>query len=193
VAIYADAWGHFKNCNRYFYNKLFMKKFISSIILLTSVISTNAQSQSVQKPCSSPEASQFDFWAGSWELTWNDTSKGTNTITKIMDGCTLHENFFDPVLNYKGESWSVYNPARKMWQQTWVDNGGAYIALTGKFENNEMTLSTQPRKLPDGKEQISRMVFSNITAKSFDWRWEASTDNGATWKPNWVIHYKRKV
>jgi hypothetical protein len=170
-----------------------MKRFILAMILLVTVSFTWAQTQPAQKPCSSPEASQLDFWVGSWELTWNDTSKGSNTITKIMDGCTLHENFLDPVLNYRGESWSVYNPAAKMWQQTWVDNSGAYIALTGKFENNEMTLSTQPRKLPDGKEIISKMVFYNITAKSFDWRWEASTDSGTTWKPNWLIHYKRKM
>jgi hypothetical protein len=170
-----------------------MKKYVLAFILLSGVSIIKAQTQPNQKPCSSPEASQFDFWVGAWELTWNDTSKGTNTITKIMDGCTLHENFFDPVLNYKGESWSVYNPTKGMWQQTWVDNGGAYIALTGKFENGEMTLSTQPQKLPDGKEQTARMVFYNITPKSFDWRWESSTDNGATWKTNWLIHYKRKM
>ena len=170
-----------------------MKKFVLVIVLLSAVTLINAQNQPAQKPCSSPEASQFDFWIGNWELTWNDTSKGSNTITKIMDGCALHENFFDPVLNYKGESWSVYSPTRKMWQQTWVDNSGAYIALTGKFENGEMILSTEPRKLQDGKELISRMVFYNITSKAFDWRWEASTDNGTTWKANWVIHYRRKM
>ncbi len=170
-----------------------MKKYVLTFILLSAVTFIKAQTQPVQKPCSSSESSQFDFWVGDWQLTWNDTSKGTNTINKIMDGCTLHENFFDPVLNYKGESWSVYNPATKMWQQTWVDNGGGYIALTGKFENGEMKLSTQARKLPDSKEQIARMVFYNITPKSFDWRWESTNDNGTTWKTNWVIHYKRKI
>ena len=170
-----------------------MKKYVLIFILSGIVTLIKAQTQPGQKPCSSPEASQFDFWVGKWELTWNDTSKGTNTINKIMDGCTLHENFFDPVLNYKGESWSVYNPTKKMWQQTWVDNGGAYIVLTGKFENGEMTLFTQPQKQPDGKEQIARMVFYKITPDSFDWRWESTTDDGATWKTNWLIHYKRKM
>ena len=170
-----------------------MKKYVLAVILLSVVSIIKAQTLPGQKPCSSPESSQFDFWVGAWELTWNDTSKGTNSITKIMDGCTLHENFFDPVLNYKGESWSVYNPIKGMWQQTWVDNSGAYIALTGKFENGEMTLSTQPQKLADGKEQIARMVFYKITPKTFDWRWESTTDNGATWKTNWLIHYKRNM
>lgn len=169
-----------------------MKKYLLALVIVALFKPLKAQNIAGQKPCSSPAATQFDFWVGDWNLTWNDTSKGTNSITKIMDGCTLHENFFDPVLNYKGESWSVYNPAIKMWQQTWVDNSGGYIVLTGKFENGEMTLETQPRKLPDGKEQIARMVFHNITAESFDWRWEASADNGASWKVNWLIHYRRK-
>ena len=80
-----------------------------------------------------------------------------------------------------------------MWQQTWVDNQGSYIALMGNYENGEMKLSTQPRKLQNGKEMISRMVFYNIQPNNFDWRWEASTDNGSTWKTNWLIHYKRKA
>ncbi|MEO8764370.1 MAG: hypothetical protein ABI416_08785, partial [Ginsengibacter sp.] len=69
---------------------------------------------------------------------------------------------------------------------------GGYIALTGKLDNNEMTLTTDPQPYTGGKEIISRMVFFNITPQKFDWRWEATTDNGATWKTNWLIHYTRK-
>ena len=86
----------------------------------------------------------------------------------------------------------MYSPRKNIWQQTWVDNMGGYIALTGKYENNEMTLTTAPQKLPDGKEIISRMVFFNITRGNFDWRWQSTTDNGTTWQTNWLIHYKRK-
>jgi len=40
---------------------------------------------------------------------------------------------------------------------------------------------------------MTRMIFYNIKKDSFDWSWEASTDGGATWKSNWLIHYKRKA
>lgn len=153
----------------------------------------NAQSSARQKPCSLPEASQFDFWIGSWDLTWNDTSHGTNTVLKIMDGCTVNENFNDPVMRYSGSSWSVYDPQTKMWQQTWVDNQGGYISLTGKFENNEMALQTATKKLPDNTEVIYKMVFYNINSQTFDWRWQSSKDSGSTWKTDWLIHYKRKA
>jgi hypothetical protein len=173
--------------------KLFeMKKYISIIFLLLVTSGMFGQNTVSQKPCSAPEAAQFDFWVGDWDLTWSDTSHGTNRVLKIMDGCTVHENFRSPAMNYSGSSWSVYNTRKKIWQQTWVDNMGGYIALTGKFENNEMTLTTAPQKLPDGTEIISRMVFYNITPQNFDWRWESTTGNSATWKTNWLIHYKRK-
>ncbi|MEO6637857.1 MAG: hypothetical protein ABIN25_06250 [Ginsengibacter sp.] len=169
-----------------------MKKHILFALIILFALSSNAQNLNIQKPCSAPEASQFDFWVGEWDLTWNDTSHGTNRIQKIMDGCSVNENFYYPAMKYSGSSWSVYNLQLKLWQQTWVDNQGGYIALSGKFENNEMILATEPRKLPNGKDIISRMVFYNITLASFDWRWESNKDNGTTWQTNWLIHYKRK-
>ncbi len=169
-----------------------MKNFIPFVFLLVVAQNIFAQNNAAQKPCSSPEGSQFDFWIGEWDLTWNDTSHGTNTILKIMDGCTVNENFYDPAMKYSGSSWSVYNPQKKIWEQTWVDNQGGYISLTGKFENNEMTLVTAPNKLPNGTEMIYRMVFYNINPEAFDWRWQSSKDNGSTWKTDWLIHYKRK-
>lgn len=169
-----------------------MKKNILLIFLSFYSILSCAQNSTNQKPCSSPEASQLDFWVGDWELTWNDTSHGTNHVQKMMDGCTVNENFYDPAMKYSGSSWSVYNPQYKIWQQTWVDNQGGYIALSGKLENGMMTLSTKPQKISEGKEIISRMVFYNITPQTFDWRWESTQDNGTTWQPNWLIHYKSK-
>lgn len=169
-----------------------MKKCIFFALIIFFAFSSHGQNSNNQKPCSAPEASQFDFWVGSWDLSWNDTSHGTNTMQKIMDGCAVNENFYDPAMKYSGSSWSMYNPQLKIWQQTWIDNQGGYIALSGKFENNEMTLTTQPQKLPNEKEIISRMVFYNITPANFDWRWESTKDNEASWQTNWLIYYKRK-
>jgi hypothetical protein len=108
-----------------------------------------------------------------------------------MDGCVVNENFNDPLAHYTGMSWSMYNPKISAWQQTWVDNQGGYIVLSGKYNNNEMILSTQPVVTPEGKSFVSRMIFYHIEADSFDWNWESSADN-KTWKLNWKIHYQRK-
>ena len=143
-------------------------------------------------PCSAPEVKQFDFWVGDWTATWADTLHGTNHVERIMDGCTVQENFTDPQKKYSGKSWTVYNAALKQWQQTWIDNQGAYIALTGGLVGDSMILTTAERVTPKGT-MIARMVFYHITPASFDWSWEASTDSGLTWKPAWQIHYTRRL
>ena len=167
-----------------------MKKIICITVIICTVFA--APAQNTQKPCTAPEASQLDFWVGNWDLYSADTLTGNNTVHKLMDGCTVQENFSNARSGYLGKSWSVYNPMSKLWQQTWVDNQGGYIALTGTFEEGKMTLSTASRKLPNGKEIISRMIYYNIGKENFDWDWQSSTDAGASWKSNWKIHYVRK-
>jgi hypothetical protein len=165
-------------------------KFPLLIVSLFVVVNVFSQS-STPVPCTAPEASQFDFWIGSWIATWADTIHGTNTIEKKFGNCTVHENFFDPNSNFHGESWSVYNPSSKQWNQTWIDDKGGYIALSGAMEEGKMILKTGERQTPKGKQQM-RMVYYNIQPNSFDWSWEASSDGGFTWKPSWQIHYERK-
>lgn len=142
-------------------------------------------------PCSTPEAAQFDFWIGIWHGFYSDTLKpALNIISKPIGNCLIEENFSDPNNSFKGKSMSAYNATTKKWQQTWVDNTGAYIALTGEFKDGKMQLFNEVVK-PDGKKTLQRMLYFNITDKSFDWSWDASTDNGITWTTNWKIHYKR--
>ena len=168
-------------------------KHLLLLIILSISMSENSNAQATKpKPCTAPECNQFDFWLGEWELTYNDTAHATNHITWEMDGCMVHEHFNDPANSYRGESWSVFNAQTKKWHQTWVDNQGAYIALTGEFREGKMILLTEPVNMPDGTRMQNRMVFYNISHNTFDWDWEATTDEGKTWKNNWRIHYKRK-
>lgn len=167
-----------------------MKNLLLIILIFLTCLQSSAQNN--QKPCTAPEAAQFDFWVGNWDLYSADTLTGINTIYKVMDGCAVQENFESKKIAYSGKSWSMYNTQLKLWQQTWIDNQGGFIYLTGKFEDGVMTLKTEPSKLPNGKELVYRMVFHNIAKDSFDWEWESSKDNGATWTSGWHIHYKRK-
>lgn len=150
-----------------------------------------AQSASTQ-PCSSPECTQFDFWLGDWDLTYNDSIHATNHITKEMGNCVVYEHFNDPSQSFSGASWSVFNSTTNLWQQCWVDNQGGYILLTGKYGNGEMVLFTEERKLSDGSSGKNKMRFYNITSLSFDWNWEVTKDGGKSWTILWKIHYSRK-
>ena len=80
---------------------------------------------------------QFDFWLGEWDVTWGEDGKATNHVLRIMDNKVIQENFSSADLN--GMSVSVYDPERKVWCQTWVDNNGTYREFTGKFENGKRT------------------------------------------------------
>ncbi len=168
-----------------------MLKVIGILLVLAAPLSAQQPSDSTPPPCLSPEASQFDFWLGEWQLTWADSGHGTNTISRPLGNCVIQEQFRDLAPNgFQGMSVSVYDPKGKQWQQTWVDNAGGYMLFTGGWSDSTMTLSRTVTR-PNGSTMIQRMVFRDITASSFVWDWQASTDDGKSWKTNWQIFYKR--
>ncbi|HKK46856.1 MAG TPA: hypothetical protein VJ964_15120 [Balneolaceae bacterium] len=139
----------------------------------------------------------FDFWVGTWDLNWKtsdgNTETGTNHVEKILDGTVIQENFeatSGRMKGYKGKSVSIYQKRKQMWQQTWVDNQGSYIDLTGDVDGNKRIFITETTD-STGKKVLKRMVFYDITPDSFTWDWQGSTDNGKTWKLQWRIHYRR--
>jgi hypothetical protein len=145
-------------------------------------------------PCTSPEARQFDFWIGEWDLTWDNKGKkdkGTNTITAEYGGCVIQEKFDGkPGMEFTGMSVSIFDKRDKKWKQAWVDDQGGYFDLVGEFKDGEMHLiHQQPQK---GPKVLNRMRFFNIKTDSLDWGWEKSTDSGETWTVMWEVYYQRK-
>lgn len=131
---------------------------------------------------------QFDFWLGEWNVTWGEDGKGTNRIERILGDKVIQENFNGGDLH--GLSFSAYDAERNLWCQTWVDNSGSYLDFTGKFDDGKMILSRDA--IVKGEACKQRMVWYNIEANQFDWNWERSDDEGATWRVLWHITYKRK-
>lgn len=112
-------------------------------------------------------------------------SKSKNSIRKSYGGKVIEENFATE--GFSGHSVSVFDATKKIWKQTWVDDSGAYLLFEGGMVGKEFILkqtNTQPGV-------AMRMVFKEITESSFDWSWEASKDGEKTWKPMWVVAYKR--
>lgn len=125
---------------------------------------------------------EFDFWLGTWQGVW-DGGEATNTITKIMDGRVILEQFRMP--GFEGMSVSVYDPEEDVWRQTWVDSVGDYLDFVGGRVDGGMELR---REAPGG---LFRMLWHEIEPDRFSWRWERSTDGGTTWEPRWLIAYER--
>lgn len=139
----------------------------------------------------------FDFWLGTWELTWEDADgnqgRGTNHIERVLEGNVIKENFealSGAYEGFVGKSYSVYKSRTGEWKQTWVDNSGDYLDFTGEFEGDKRIFKREGIN-PEGEEILQRMVFYDITENSLTWDWKISEDNGETWQLRWRIFYER--
>lgn len=142
-------------------------------------------------PCTGPAHAQFDFWLGDWELSWGEKGRGTNRVTKVLDGCVVREAFDGrPAMAMRGVSLSSFNARTGRWQQTWVDNQGGYLDFVGGMEGDKMILA-RTAQTEEG-EVLQRMVWQHITADALQWNWERSRDGGETWEVLWQIAYRRQ-
>lgn len=132
----------------------------------------------------------FDFWVGEWDCAF-DGGHAVNTVSREFGGKVLTERFaMDTPQVWSGTSVSVFHPKLHIWQQTWVDDGGAYWHFVGRLVDGNPSFATPGPA--DEPSLYKRMVFTDITANAFRWRWESSPDQ-TTWTENWAIAYERRA
>lgn len=171
-----------------------MRFLLAALMMCAMVNTANAQQQQQQQgpPCAAPEFRQLDFWVGTWDLYSSaDTSQpsiGTNVITREYGDCVIQEQFTASPPGLVGHSVSTYHAQPGLWRQTWVDNQGGYFALTGGPTSDGFMLTNT--RISDHAPYL-RMIWEDITPNSLTWRWQRSTDAGATWTDVWNIHYVR--
>ena len=124
--------------------------------------------------CTATEHHQFDFWIGAWDVTVEKEPgkpqlAGVNRIERVMDGCALAEHW-ESAKGGHGTSLNFYDRRTTRWHQTWIDEGGNGLLLSGAFDR--ITWSSQP----DGSV---RQV------------WEQTSD-GRTWKTAFDGRYVRR-
>src|SRR4051812_7251928 len=143
------------------------------VLALGCAASAQNNTASQPKPCTEPEQKQLEFWVGEWDLTWPGTKAGevlhgTNSVRRILDDCIVEENFDGgDAMHLRGRSVSIYDIVTHKWKQTWVDNEGGYLDLTGEFKDGQMVL-TRDSIRPDGSKGMQRMIFKNISHDEFD-------------------------
>lgn len=140
-------------------------------------------------------ANSFDFWIGEWEMTWTDRNgkllHGTNKLERILDGKVIQENFYDPTNNYKGKSWSTWNPQTNTWKQVWTDNQSGFLEFVGAKSGDSLMFKMKPIEL-NGNMVERKMIFYNITENSFTWDWIYENVESGTRRLSWRLNYKRK-
>ena len=133
-------------------------------------------------PCSAPDFRQFDFWIGDWDAF--DIGKlaivAHARVDPILDGCVLREDY-QSTTGLKGQSFSLYDPSRKVWHQSWATNRGQLLVIEGRLEAGEMILAGQDRTA-DGKERRVRGSWKPMNGGVRETA-VISTDAGSTWQP----------
>jgi len=163
---------------------------------LASVASGPAPSMSFDSlDCSAAQAKQFDFWVGTWDVSWQGASgplKGTNTVTK-QAGCVIVEHFDGPlggVQGYIGNSAAAWVPSLGKWTQLYIDTTGFTGTYVGGYEGSAFILY---RATAGGAiANTGRLVWKDITADQLIWTNDRSVDGGATWQIGLVITYTRR-
>ena len=156
-------------------------------------------------PCSSPEARQFDFWAGEWDVQnlvlhpekgWVDAGRATNRVYTLLDGCAVIEHWEGEFRGNPlyGFSIRAFDPSKKKWVLVlnWTGKGSrSFGILEGEFRHGrgEFFFSTKDR---EGKEIRGRYSFSDINEKTFRWDSSRSTDGGMLWHTDWIMEFTRR-
>lgn len=137
-------------------------------------------------PCSTPEHRQFDFWIGDWQVhTPAGALAGINRITREYGGCVIHEHYATGK-GYSGESLNIYDPSRKLWHQTWVDDSGLLLTLEGSWTGTSMVLEGLA-PAPGGAMTKQRITWTPATDGSVRQLWEAADAKGA-----WTVVFDGK-
>jgi hypothetical protein len=147
----------------------------------------------LQARCVLPQHRQFDFLLGDWEVSDSLGRRlGTNRIERILDGCVLYESWTG-ASGSRGHSFNAYDPGDNRWHQSWVDNEGTVLVITGGIVNGEMVMEGE-RKLPDGSVTLERITWSPNADGSVRQLWQSSRDRGMRWGVVFEgIYRKRKA
>jgi len=144
------------------------------------------------------EASQFDFLVGQWELdvrvpaaSLAQRIHGTPRIHgswkawRAFDGWGVEDEM--RLTDGSGNpmnllhSLRVYDAASRGWLLTGLDVYRArFTSSTAEWRDGTMTLTGRGTDA-EGRAQVTRTRFSDITPTGFRWLQERSTDEGRTW------------
>jgi hypothetical protein len=160
-----------------------MLRPLLALALLAAAASTAGAAPTTPN-CSAPEYHQLDFWLGDWDtVDWESkdhtTSIARTHVDAIAAGCAVHE-LYEQTDGLIGDAILSYDPVRKQWQQTWVTNRGAIMAIYGNFKDGALVLEGEMHR-QDGKTH--QRITWKAEGKGVRESAVMSKDGGKTWTP----------
>lgn len=158
--------------------------------------------------CPEPEARQFDFWLGEWDVQnhnsrpgsdqWFVTGRATNRVYTVVGGCAVVEHWrgyaWPAAGHVVGFSVRAYDPAAEQWDLVLLWPMGApqrFGNPEGRFEDGRGDFYSRFVN-PQGDSVISRLSFWKIEAGSFQWNNAYSRDGGTSWDSTWIMEQRRR-
>jgi hypothetical protein len=143
--------------------------------------------------CSRSEHRQFDFWIGTWTVkdAKEQQTFGKDSIEKSLYGCAIEEHFRDTA-DGEGKSLSFFEPRDGLWHQTYLDNAGAVLQLSGGFKDDQMMLVGTVLFPGSSQSVMVRIVWKKIDGTRVRMYQENSSDAGSTWKLEYDAMYVKQ-
>ena len=139
--------------------------------------------------CEGDSFRQFDFWLGTWDVRSAANAEqppSTNVISREYGDCLIREVYSTPS-GFAGTSLNFYSRASGRWHQSWIDNTGNGLLLTGGLEDGSMVMASDPDLSPR-----HRITWTPNDDGSVRQLWESSSDQGKTWTVAFDGLYTRK-
>lgn len=147
---------------------------VAALAIALSPVLATAQEPEPPAPCLAEEYRQFDFWVGSWEVMTPDGNvAGRNDIESILNGCVLRESWRGAG-GMSGTSFNTYDPHAGRWHQTWVDDRGGFLLLSGGLEDGSMVLEGE--MIDEEGPVRHRITWTPLAEGEVRQLWETSRD-----------------
>jgi hypothetical protein len=168
-----------------------MMRALACAVLLAWTGAARAEGPAPQPTaCAAAEHRAFDFWLGAWRVeTPNGQLAGHNTITKVLGGCALLEQW-EGARGFRGTSLNAWDASTRRWRQTWMDASGAVLRLEGGIEGGAMVLRGVSRE--EQGERLERITWTPLEGGAVRQHWQQSRDGGESWTDAFVGIYRRR-
>lgn len=187
-----------------------MLKMLLTVVLV--IVALPGPATANNEVCSSPKDREFDFWIGEWDIENRQSNPGNPTdpnlystgsavarIFPVAGGCGIAE-LWDGELSWghvRGFSLRSYDADADKWTLllNWpAPNAGVsagFTTLEGRFRHARGEFFNSFAGT-DGTTVRNRFTFSDIGPASYRWDSALSTDDGVSWKTNWIMEGSRR-
>jgi hypothetical protein len=148
----------------------------------------------------------WQFLVGRWQVRhrklrerlvgssdWMEFDGSCENWPMLGGAANVDDNIFHtPGETYRGVGLRAYDPAARQWAIWWLDSRAPDrldVPVRGTFKDGVGTFLAEDSW--KGTPVTVRFRWSDITARSAKWEQAFSTDGGATWEVNWVMHFTR--